>query len=214
MWKRMFAAALFGSVVLSGCSTRLEHTHAPGPKPATPATSATPTGLPSQSKQQAVALSAENVRVTFIGTAGPTSHEGSFDKLSGEWQLPTDNPKDSRLAIRIETASVHTQIGLLTAHLKREDFFDVKQYPTATFTSTQIVPEPGADGATHRVSGEFTIHGVTKALSFPARVSVTADAVTLDARFTISQTAFGMTTAAEKAKDEVPITVSVNASRR
>jgi polyisoprenoid-binding protein YceI len=215
MWnKRILAAALCGSVALAGCSTRLEHAHAPGPKPATTAATATPGASPSAARAQAVPLSAENVRVTFIGTAGPTSHEGGFEQLTGEWQLPTENPKDSRLSIRIDTASVHTKIGLLTAHLKRDDFFDVKQFPTATFTSTQIVPEPGPDGATHRVTGDFTIHGVTKAISFPAKVSVTPDAASLDGRFTISQTAFGMASGAEKTRDEVPVTVSANASRR
>lgn len=217
MWKtRLFAAAVSGSVALAGCSTRLDHPPAPGPKPASPTqgAAATPGGAPPAARAQAVPLSAENVRVTFIGTAGPTSHEGGFGQLSGEWQLPTENPKDSRLTVRIETASVRTQIGLLTAHLKREDFFDVKQFPTATFASTQIVPEPGPDGATHRVTGDFTIHGVTKAISFPARVAVTPDAVSLDGRFMISQTVFGMTTGAEKARDEVPVTVSINAARR
>jgi polyisoprenoid-binding protein YceI len=109
--------------------------------------------------------------------------------------------------------SIRTKIGLLTTHLKRDDFLDVERFPTATFALSGIEPAAGPDGGTHRITGVFTIHGVTQQISFPARIVVTPETATLDGTFTISQTAFGMATAAEKTKDEVPVTVSIRTAR-
>lgn len=197
-----------------GCSTRLDH-----PKPVgstvRPPLERTPPGIggASTSAKRDVTLAAENTRVTFIGTAGSTSHEGTFDRLSGRWELPTDDPKDSRLTVQIDVDSLRTRIALLTAHLKRSDFLDAKQFPVATFKSTAILPEVGANGTTHRVTGEFTIHGVTQPITFPAKITVSPGAASFEAIFPIKQTAFGMVTGAEKAQDDVPVTVVVNATR-
>ena len=200
-------------LTVGGCATRMEDRRQPlspafGPTTGAASVRATPgVGV-------AVPLTAENTRVTFIGTAGPSSHEGEFERLQGEWTLPTDDAKESRLWVRVETGSLRTKIGLLTKHLTGKDFVDVEQFPTATFVSSRIEAVDGPGGATHRVTGEFTIHGVNRAVTFPARVVVTAKTATLDGTFSISQTAFGMAAAAEKTKDEVPVTVSIRTARQ
>jgi polyisoprenoid-binding protein YceI len=94
------------------------------------------------------------------------------------------------------------------------DFIDVEHVPTATFVSSRIEPADAPGGATHRVTGEFTVHGVNRVITFPARIIVTATSVTFDGTFTISQTAFGMVAAVEKTKDEVPVTVSIRSARQ
>ena len=215
MLRSSWIAGLLASVVAIGCcSTHVKDQRQSGPQPASaPATQAGGGAQPSLVASRVVPLSAANTRVTFVGTAGPTSHEGGFDQLTGEWSLATEDPKDSRLSVQIETASVQTRIGLMTTHLKREDFFDVRQFPTASFSSTRIEPQTGPTGTNYQVTGNFTIHGITQAMTFPARISVNPDAVSLDARLIFSQTAFGMAKSAEKTRDEVPVTISVNASR-
>jgi polyisoprenoid-binding protein YceI len=192
---------------LAGCATRLDRPEPPRPGPH--AGAGPSHGEPARS----VGLSGDNTRVTFIGSAEPTSHEGSFSRLSGRIDLPTEDPKDARLAVEVEMDSVYTKIGLLTMHLKRPDMFDVAHYPTASFVSRRVEPGASADGG-RLVTGDFTLHGVTRTLTFPARFAVTPDEVSLEATFPIRQTAFGMTDSAEKTKDEVPITVSIHARRR
>src|SRR5204862_2321926 len=44
-------------------------------------------------------------------------------------------------------------------HLKSPDFFDVAKFPTITFKSKKIV---GAGPGKAKVTGELTLHGVTK----------------------------------------------------
>ena len=81
---------------------------------------------------------------------------------------------------QIAMDSVSTQIPLLTKHLKRADFLDVEHYPKATFVSSRVETSKDKD-ATHVLTGNLTIHGVTRTLSIPARFAVSGDLVTLDA---------------------------------
>jgi polyisoprenoid-binding protein YceI len=211
-WRMVLLAGWLG-LAAGGCATRMQDRRQPLP-PIFEPTAGAASGRTTPGAGIALPLTAENTRVTFIGTAGPSSHEGEFERLQGEWTLPTDDPKESRLRVRVETGSLRTKIGLLTKHLRGNDFLDVEQFPTATFVSSRIEPADGPGGATHRVTGEFTIHGVNREVTFPVRIVVTANAATLDGTFTISQTGFGMGAAAEKTKDEVPVTVSIRTARQ
>jgi polyisoprenoid-binding protein YceI len=161
----------------------------------------------------ALALSADNTRVSFVGTAGRTSHEGWFSNLSGQLRLPSDDMKDASLKVEIDMTSLSTKNFILTKHLKTDDFFNVEKYPQATFVSSQIEPKPDGE-STHLITGDFTIHGVKKTLSFPARFTVTPEAVTLKGTFTVRQSEFGMETGAKKTSDAVPVTVSATIPRR
>jgi polyisoprenoid-binding protein YceI len=64
------------------------------------------------------------------------------------------------------------------------------------------------------VTGEFTIHGATRSVAFPAKLVVGPGVASLEATFPVSQTAFGMAAGAEKARDEVPVTVVINAPKQ
>jgi polyisoprenoid-binding protein YceI len=158
-------------------------------------------------------LSPENTHITFVGSAGRVSHEGSFSRLAGRLVLPADDPKDARLEVEVDMDSATTRIFLLTTHLKSRDFFDVARYPGAKFVSRRIEPSI-APHATHLITGDLTIHGETRSLSFPARIVVTPYVVTVDATIPISQSEFGMERAARKTDDVVPVSVSSRIPRR
>jgi polyisoprenoid-binding protein YceI len=59
----------------------------------------------------------------------------------------------------------------LLDHLKSEDFFYVEKYPKSSFTITSVQPVNG-DPAMHTVTGDLTIRGNTKQISFPAEISM------------------------------------------
>ena len=81
-------------------------------------------------------------------------------------------------------------IEKLQGHLKSPDFFDVARFPKATFVSTAIAA--GGSGAPYTVSGNLTIHGVTKPISFPAQISVAGNTVTAAATFNVNRRDFGL----------------------
>jgi len=134
-----------------------------------------------------------------------TSHQGTFTRFTGQLDCPDSDPAHAHISAEIAMVSVYTEISLLTKHLKQADFFDVPKYPRATFVSTHI-ERSSSPGNTHIITGDFTIHGITKSLSFPANFQVDGKSITLSATITIRQSDFKMESA-RTTTDDVPVTV-------
>jgi polyisoprenoid-binding protein YceI len=77
----------------------------------------------------------------------------------------------------------------LTAHLKSQDFFDVKQFAQTTFDVTELKKD---SDTTYTISGNFKLHGVEKNISFPATVSQDGETVKIAATFDIKRKDFGI----------------------
>ena len=149
------------------------------------------TASPATAGGQKYAITPQNSKVEWVGSKVTGSHNGSFEKFNGEIHYANNDPTQSHVKITIDTTSIKADDPKLTEHLKSPDFFDVAKYPQATFESVTI--KPGGDkGATHTVTGNLTMHGVTKAITFPANISVTGDVVTVDANFAINRKDFGI----------------------
>jgi len=129
--------------------------------------------------------------IGFTGAKVTGQHNGSFPSFTGTLDLDPSRVENSRVAVDIDTTSVTTDTPRLTTHLKSADFFDVERFPRATFTSTAIAPG-GANGATHTITGNLALHGVTRAISFPATVTVSPSEVTATAEFVINRREFGI----------------------
>lgn len=136
-----------------------------------------------------VKLLAERSEIGFVGAKITGTHAGSFKSFSGEATAVGDVPKQLDFTVQVD--SVESDDEKLTQHLKAPDFFDVAKYPTATFRSASIV-EKAAGDATHEITGSLTLHGVTKTITFPAKVTTADDAITGQAEFTINRKDFGI----------------------
>lgn len=145
---------------------------------------------PQSASGQKYLITPENSKIEFIGSKVTGNHNGSFQKFSGQIDH-TGTPETSRVQITIDTDSITTDTPDLTKHLKTADFFDVAKYPQATFVSTSIKPG-GEKDASHTITGNLTLHGVTKAVTFPATIVATADAITVDSSFSINRKDFGI----------------------
>lgn len=84
---------------------------------------------------------------------------GSFSRFEGTLVFDRDRPETSTLQAKVDVASVNTADAKRDDHLRSVDFFEVAKFPTATFRSTSW-KKSGPD--TYEVTGEFTLHGVTK----------------------------------------------------
>lgn len=96
---------------------------------------------------------------------GFTPYSGLFSQASGTLKLDTAHPASSSLNVTIPVSSVQTTSDKLTGELKSPDWFDAARYPTASFVSSTVVPD-GKGGAT--ITGNFTLHGITKPLTLHA----------------------------------------------
>ncbi len=92
---------------------------------------------------------------------------GSFSSLSGKLNFDPKNLSGSRMNVRIPVATISTRVDRRDSHLKSADFFDVEKYPDMTFVADHF---RRAGKSTYKVTGDMTIHGVTKRITIPFRL--------------------------------------------
>jgi polyisoprenoid-binding protein YceI len=140
-----------------------------------------------------------------------TDVDGTFTKLSGSATIDDDDLSKSSVTAAIDVSSVDTGIQMRDDDLKSADFFNVAAYPTMTFQSTKIWKT--GDG-TAKMTGNLTLHGVTKEVTFDVKDPApppnqapprrTAEAIT-----TISRSAFGIASDTTLIGDDVSITLEI-----
>ena len=89
--------------------------------------------------------------------------KGKFNVLRGTLNLDETNPANSWIEAEVDAASIDTNEPNRDKHLRSPDFFDVEKYPKITFKSTKV--EPVGDNE-YKVTGDLTMHGVTKPVVF------------------------------------------------
>ena len=83
---------------------------------------------------------------------------GHFGNIGGKIVWNEGDITKSTVNVTIDVTTVDTGVAPRDADLKSDHFFDVAQFPTATFASTSV--SKSGDGLT--VAGNLTLHGVTK----------------------------------------------------
>jgi polyisoprenoid-binding protein YceI len=161
------------------------------------------------------AFNGQNSTLAFVGAKVTGEHEGSFKTFSGNVHLVDHAPERSSVKVDILMESVEIEPAKLAGHLKSPDFFDVAKHPKATFESTRVAPG-GTNGATHTVTGNLTLHGTTRSISFPAKIQVSGDSVRVNAEFAINRKDFGIVYPGmpdDLIKDSVLIQLNLGANR-
>jgi polyisoprenoid-binding protein YceI len=156
-----------------------------------------------------LAVAVEESSIGWVGAKVTGDHTGGFKTWEGT--LYTKDGEVRKMEFTVDTTSIFSDTEKLTAHLKSADFFDVEKYPEAKFVSTKIV-EKAAKGATHEVTGNFTIRGVTKQVTFPATIAKEGNAVKASTEFTIKRFDFGIMykgKADDLIRDEVLLKISL-----
>ena len=126
--------------------------------------------------------------IGFVGSKVTGSHEGGFEEFTGTVTMDGDDITTAVIDVTIDMDSTWSDNDRLTGHLKNEDFFDVPNFPESKFTSTAIE----VDGDSYKVTGDLTLHGVTKSISFPATIDYADGTLTANAEFSINRFDFGI----------------------
>ena len=93
--------------------------------------------------------------------------EGTFRDFRAQIHYDEQTPAKSTVSFEVDVDSIDTKNHNRDGTLKSEDFFHAARYPTMTFRSVQVAPN-GNNTAT--VTGDLTIHGVTKRITVPVRL--------------------------------------------
>ncbi len=103
-------------------------------------------------------------RVGFVARHAMVAKvRGSFNEFDGNGYFDAQDPAKSHLELTIKAASIDTRNADRDAHLRSNDFFSMDEYPEIKFVSTRVET---AGSGTYRVTGDLTIKGVTKPVTF------------------------------------------------
>lgn len=90
---------------------------------------------------------------------GVSTVRGTFTNITGTILIDDKNISASSVDVTVDATTVNTQNEGRDKHLKSADFFDIEKFPTMTFKSKKV---ESAGAGRLRVTGDFTLHGVTK----------------------------------------------------
>lgn len=92
---------------------------------------------------------------------------GRFGSVEGEIVADPGSPGDATVEVRIDAASIDTNVEDRDEHLRSEDFLAVSSYPDITFRSTRVEGRPFEDDS-FRLVGDLTIRGTTREVTLEA----------------------------------------------
>ena len=162
-------------------------------------------------------LDPNHTQVQFIWNHyGFTSLTGQFGKIDGTLEFDASDPTKASVSATIGLGSVDSNSRKLDEKLVSSDYFDVANFPSATFKSTRV--EKGATPDRLKVTGDLTLHGVTKPVTLDVTVTKVGDhpmrkapAAGFDATATIKRSDFGITNYLPMAADEIKLHVVAEA---
>jgi polyisoprenoid-binding protein YceI len=119
---------------------------------------------------------------------GLTRITGKFNEFTIDIELIDNDIAKSRISAIIKVNSVNTGIIGRDEDLKTKDFFDSEKFPEITFVSDKI-EKNGNEFIAH---GQFQMHGITKAISLPFRLTGQSgeDVIGFSSRYSIKRTDF------------------------
>ena len=152
----------------------------------------------------------------MISHAGISNIHGRFNDFSGKITIDRADPAKSSFALSIPIESIDTNNAKRDEHLRAPDYFNAKQFPTMSFQSTKV---KAVDGG-YEVTGDLTLHGVTKPVSFKLKggdkvveFPKGTKRIGLVSTFSIRRSDFGVNNVSKSLGDEIPIVVGIEAAK-
>ena len=149
--------------------------------------------------------------INFVGSKVTGSHEGGFKSFTGSFTVADGQLVGSDHHVIIDMNSVWSDNEKLTAHLKNEDFFHVEKHPESKFQLTSV--KESGEGQ-YEVSGNLTLTGTTKNITFPATATLEEGKAKVHAKFDINRKDFGIAYAGmadDLIRDEVVVELKLEA---
>jgi len=147
---------------------------------------------------------------------GVTNFSAVYEDISGTVTFDKEDPSKSSFELTVPVESLDSRNPKRDQHLKSPDFFNVEQFPTLSFKSTKVE----ANGDVYQVTGDFTLHGVTKSITVeftrgPDGKNMEGGVIGGgETRFTIKRSDYGMNFMQGALGDEVHIILSIEAGKQ
>jgi polyisoprenoid-binding protein YceI len=151
-----------------------------------------------------------------VNHLGVSDAWGRFNKIDGTFIIDGENPANSEIKVRVMADSVDSNSAKRDEHLRNADFFNAGQFPVITFKSTAVEKK----GDQWMVTGDFSLHGVTKSITVPFEKVGEGDdpwgnyRMGANARFDIQRSDYGMDYMLDGLGDSVTLIVSLEGIKK
>jgi polyisoprenoid-binding protein YceI len=141
---------------------------------------------------------------------------GRFNEPTGQFTLDQADPSKDSFQVELKVAKLDTGNSKRDSDLKGPDWFNARQFPTITFKSTSVKK---GDGNNLEVTGDLTLHGVTKSIVVPVEITGIAKdpfgntRAGIQATTTIKRSDFGMKNMAGAVGDDVHLIVALEGTK-
>ena len=184
-------------------------------------------------ESEALIIDPEQTTITLnVGRAGVFAfaghdHEVVAPALQGQITLDRSNISRSTVSVTFEASALKVtgkgepseDVPEVQRVMLSDQVLDVQRHPTITFQSRRVsVVKQSANQMTLGITGDLTLHGVTRPLNVPMTVQLAADGLRATGRAIVQQSQFGIRPVTAGAgtvrvKDEVEVVLSVTARR-
>jgi len=141
-----------------------------------------------QPRAHAIDAEAATVRFT-VRHMGVLKVQGRFDGVTGSLMYDGRDPATLTATVTVGAESVDTGNRMRDRSLRSDTFLDAETYPTIIFSSAHVA----ADSSGYTVTGNLSLHGVTKEISFPFTFASGTDSTRVDASFVLNRRDFALT---------------------
>ena len=184
------SALLAASLSLAACSST--------PKGDTATTTDTKAPAAAMAGSMTVPMDTNASHVKFTGNGVGKNHPGTFKLSQGEIMLKDSKPTGGEFTINMTSLDLLQRDEMfqtkLKGHLMSPDFFDIAKYPTSKFVITKVdayTADPAHPSATtdanYTISGNLTLKGITKNITFPAHIAMDGAKLVAQANFNIQR---------------------------
>jgi polyisoprenoid-binding protein YceI len=132
---------------------------------------------------------------------------GDFTGLGGTIKFDPNDPATANFDVSVDAGTIDTDIESRDRDMKKETYFDVKNYPKMTFKSTKVT-KTNKEGYLY-MFGNITIKGVTKELKFPFKATAKDGGYLFEGSFKLNRRDFGVGGSSMSLADELTVTLSV-----
>jgi polyisoprenoid-binding protein YceI len=141
---------------------------------------------------------------------------GFISGPTGTFQYDASDPSTLAFTVSASMDNLNTSNTRRDEDLKGPDWFNAKQFPTIDFKSTSVKK---TGDTTYDVTGDFTLHGVTKSITVSMEMTGTADAMGktrtgFETTFTIHRSDYDMKYMPNGAGDDVRIIVALEGTKQ
>jgi polyisoprenoid-binding protein YceI len=166
-------------------------------------------GLAPAAAEDTYRLDGRNTEIGFTGTKKDGKHDGGFRELKGTITVKGDDVTTAQFKVDIDLNSMWSDNDKLTDHLKSPDFFNVRKFPKANFTSTKVT----RNGSKVEVLGKLTLNGNSKDVVIPTTFEISGSGLSMESSFDINRHDWRISYGGKMIDEKVKITLKVAAPK-